>query len=78
MTFNFIETCILNQTMTSDNRSEYISFLTKCRDNTTDLSILSNLDSLIEKLSSINDADYQQVRKVREDKRLYTWPPYCL
>jgi len=78
MTLDFNETCIVNQTLTTKDRKEYLSMLAEQKANTEEGEIVDSLNSLIDKLSSVDDETFAQIYKDRMEKRIFTYPPYSI
>lgn len=78
MTLDFNETCILNQTLTTDSRDEYIRLLVEAKDNTRVEEIQESIDSLIDKVSVLDSEDFARLRLDRMERKIFTWPPYTI
>lgn len=78
MTLDFNETCILNQTLTMDSRDEYIRLLVQTKENTGIEEIRDSIDSLIDKISVLDSGDFSRLRRDRDERKIFTWPPYTI
>ena len=78
MTLDFNETCIVNQTLTADNKDDYIKTLVGMKNNTANEEIRTSIDSLIDKVSILDDADFKKLIKDRMEQKIFTYPPYSI
>lgn len=76
MLLDFNETCILNETLTTNDRDAYFEQLEALRKNTPREELRNSIDSLIEKLSCLTDESFQQVVNDRNAQKIFTYPPY--
>ena len=77
MKLDFNETCIVNQTLTN-SKDSYMKLLIEMRENTTEPELVASIESLIDKISILNDEGFERLKKDRLDKKILTWPPYTI
>lgn len=78
MKLDFNETCILNQTLVTDTKDEYIKLLLESKANTKEPEIVESIDSLIDKISVLGEAEFERIKKDRIEKKILTYPPYTI
>ncbi len=78
MTFDFNETCIVNQMLTTDSRAAFIQSLIESREHTEEPEICASLDSLIDKMSALGEDEFKKLWKDRMDQKIFTFPPYSI
>ena len=76
MTLDFDETCIVNQTLTANTRGEYAAYLEEYKKATTDREYILAIDSLADKIMSMTEEAFDRMKRDRDAKRIFTFPPY--
>ena len=78
MILDFNETCIVNQTPDTNNKGEYIRSLMDSLLYTEEPELKDSLKSLINKISTLDEYEFQKLLKDKRDKKIFTYPPYML
>lgn len=78
MTLDFNETAIINQTLDVDSREEYLKKLDRIIANTQEDELKTSLQSLSEKISVINDTEFQRLKEDRNANKVFSFPTYFL
>lgn len=78
MTLDFHETCIVNQTLFTSTKEEYLSLLQETKIYTEDPEIIQSINSLVCKLKLLDEQAFQKLCADRAAQRIFTFPPYIL
>ena len=78
MTLDFNETCIVNQMLTANDRNSFLQDLCECRENTKETEICESLDSLMQKIDNLEEAEFKRLWEDRMNQKIFTYPPYSL
>lgn len=78
MTLNFNETAIVNQTLDVADKTEYMKKLESLKENTIEKELIVDIDSLMDKIFPLSEADFALLVSDRNTNKIFSFPVYYL
>lgn len=78
MTLDFNETAIVNHTLDVNNKDEFLKKLVSLKENTKEQELIDSLESLFNKVSILNNEDFNKLYSDRNSNKIFSFPAYYL
>lgn len=78
MTLDFNETAIVNHTLDINNKDEFLKKLVSLKENTKEQELIDSLESLFNKVSILNNEDFNKLYSDRNSNKIFSFPAYYL
>lgn len=78
MTLDFNETAIINQTLDTDDKGEYLQRLLSIKENTGYQELKDSLDSLYDKIFMLQEDEFKKLHADKEANKIFSFPSYRL
>lgn len=78
MTLDFNQTSIINQTLDVNKKEEYVKKLISLQENTKEKEIIDSIESLIDKISYLTEAEFEKLYTDRNLNKIFSFPAYYL
>ena len=78
MTLDFNETAIVNHTLDVNNKDEFLKKLVSLKENTKEQELIDSLESLFNKVSILNNEEFNKLYSDRNSNKIFSFPAYYL
>ena len=78
MTLDFNETAIVNHTLDVNNKDEFLKKLVSLKENTKEQELIDSLESLFNKVSILNNEDFNKLYSDINSNKIFSFPAYYL
>ena len=74
MTLDFNETAIVNHTLDVNNKDEFLKKLVSLKENTKEQELIDSLESLFNKVSILNNEEFNKLYSDRNSNKIFSFP----